>query len=299
MALGTVAALLMAGWSLSSQAQTCTITNWGGGAVAPAQLFAGTPADGNSRYAGPCSMELTLANQLSYVVDDTPSGEQNYIARFYFNPNGNNNSNLPMVIFAANDGAGGSGNDVVQVWYNVANAAPFTTQPGHITVVVQTDTGVQQIQAGATGVRANGWNSVEIVWAAAASANIVLNINGQEDRVLAGVNTSTQRVQSALMGLVGIPDGFTVSSANPMFFDDFDSRRQTRPGRLCRGLTDESREALLIADAQAIFGEASSGGVSLAAGTPDFNEDGGVTIADSQAVFSRVSTGLNSCDQNS
>jgi hypothetical protein len=296
--LGVVAGLAMVGWSMSSHAQECTITNWQGGAVGGDLLTPDTPRQGNSRYAGPCSLAVDLANAPAFVVDDSPLAEQQYIARFYFNPNGNASADRPMIIFAANSEADGTGSDVVQLWYNVASASPFQTQPNHVTLVIQTETGPAQILAGATGVRANGWNSFEIVWGAAANADITLNVNGAADQVLAGVDTSTQRIRSALLGLVGYPDGTTMTSGAPMFFDDFDSRRQTRPGRLCRGLTDESRTALAPDDVQNIFLEALTGGNVLAGGQPDFNEDGVVGPTDVQDVFVRILTGNADCSVN-
>lgn len=298
-AFGAVAGLLMGAWSMSSHAQTCTITNWQGGAVNDSSLFAGTPQAGNSRYAGPCSLAVSLDNDLAYVVDDSPIGEPSYIARFYFNPNGNASASLPMIIYAANSAADGSGDDAFQVWYNVASGVPFLAQPNHITLVIETAAGPVALEAGATGVRANGWNSIEVVWSSGPAAEVRLSVNGQTDLVSAPIDTSGQSINSALLGAVGFPDGVTLASNNPMFFDDFDSRRQSRPGRLCRGLTDETRDALTVVDVQAIFSEVLTAGGTLAAGQPDYNEDGAVTATDFQAVFGQILTNQADCELNS
>ncbi|MGY6553803.1 MAG: hypothetical protein ACXIUM_04685 [Wenzhouxiangella sp.] len=276
---------------MSAQAQTCTITNWQGGAVNAGALFAGNPTQGNPRYAGPCSLRVDIDGALAYVVDDSPVNEPDYITRFYFNPNGN--STAPKVIFAATDSAG---DDVLQLWYNVASADPFTPQPNHVTLVAFTDGGTRTIEAGATSIRPNGWNSFEIVWGAGADASITLKVNAEADRVLTNVNNTTVRISEALLGLVGPASAPTTSA--PMFFDDFDSRRQTRPGRLCRGLTNEARDGLTLEDGQAIFTEFSSDGAILAAGQPDFNEDGFVNLEDGQAVFVRFSTDNGACELN-
>lgn len=293
-----VAGLMMAGWSLSSQAQECTIDNWQGGAVGADLLTAATPAAGNSRYAGPCSLAVELDAEVAFVVDDLPADEQQYVLRFYFNPNGNASADLPMIIYAANSAADGTGDDALQLWYNVASADPFVAQPNHITLVIETEDGPAVIEAGATGVRSNGWNSFEIVWSAGAEADVVLNVNGQADLVAEGLDTSSQRVNSALLGLVGFPEGASIASGTPLYFDDFDSRRQSRPGRLCRGLTDESRDELTIADALAIVAEFGSGSATLAGGQPDFNEDGAVNLADFFAVVERFATGNGACELN-
>ena len=297
-AFGAVAGLLMGAWSMSSHAQTCTITNWEGGAVNDSLLFAGTPQDGNPRYAGPCSLAVSLDDDLAYVVDDSPIGEPAYIARFYFNPNGNASSSLPMIIYAANSASDGSGVDAFQVWYNVASGVPFLAQPNHITLVVETAEGPVALEAGATGVRANGWNSIEVVWSSGANAEVRMSVNGQDDLVTAPVDTSGQSVSSALLGVVGFPDGVSLTSASPMFFDDFDSRRQTRPGRLCRGLTDENRDELTNVDVLAIFEEFASEGETLAGGVPDFNEDGVVNNNDLIGVFEQFSADLGACEFN-
>ena len=298
-AFGAVAGLLMGAWSVSSHAQTCTITNWGGGAVNGDSLFAGSPQEGNARYAGPCSLAVSLDNDMAYVVDDSPIGEPAYIARFYFNPNGNASADKPMIVFAANEAGDGTGDDVLQVWYNVGAALPdFTPQANAITLLIQTDDGLAQINV-TEGVRATGWNSVEIVWGSGAESDVVLNVNGINDVVVGGLNTSSQSIGSAALGLVGIPGGFSVISDDPLLFDDFDSRRQSRPGRLCRGLTDESRTELANIDVLAIFEEVASGGAELAGGVPDFNEDGVVDNVDLLGVFNQVSGGFGDCEFNS
>lgn len=293
-----MAGLMMAGWSLSSQAQVaCTVENWGG-TVNEDSLFAGSPQQGNKRFAGPCSLKVDLDDDMAYVLDDSPVGEADYIARFYFNPNGNDSADAPMIIFAANVDSDGTGDDVLQVWYNVASADPFVATPNHITLVIQTADGEEEIRAGAAGVRANGWNSVEIVWQADADADVVMNVNGQADLSATGIDTSGLQVNSAMLGFVGYPSDPAVTSSTPMYFDDFDSRRQTRPGRLCRGLTDESRDSIDLADFFNIYADFASGGNQLATGQPDYNEDGIVDLVDAFAVYDAFAAGQNSCDLN-
>ena len=291
---GAVAALLLGGVSLSSQAQDCTIGNWAGGAVNDGKLLAATPADGNSRYGGPCSMRVDLDAGPAYVVDNSPIAEQDYITRFYFNPNGNANAG-PMIIFAATDESDGGGADVLQLWYNQPNA-------GEARLLIATEGGSSSIDVAAGDIRASGWNSFEIVWSSGPDVDIALSVNGGTDQVSSDNNTSNERVRSALLGFVDDNEGATTSTT-PMFFDDFDSRRISRPGRLCRGLTDDNRAAegdgwqrITAADRQAVFVESATSGNVPAGGQPDFNEDGLVNAADRQAMFIAIATNANSCE---
>lgn len=295
-AIGLAGILTLASWSGSAEAQTCTITNWAGGAENAGSLFAGNPAQGNSRFAGPCSLAVELDGGPAFVVDDSPVAEESYIARFYFNPNGNANDGLPMIIFAANDADNGTGDDVLQLWYNVSSASPFTADAGAATLVIATADGAAQINVPASEIRSTGWNSFEVVWTSATSAEVLLSVNGGED-LSATANTVNERVRSAVLGFAG-DDGSGVSSATPLYFDDFDSRRVSRPGRLCRGLTDESRDALDFDDFFNIFAEIASAGGNPSPGQPDFNEDGVVDFDDAFDVFGRIASGDTDCSLN-
>ena len=294
-----VALSVALGLSVNAQAQSCTVTNWLGGAENDQLLTAATPTAGNRRYAGPCSLAVQLdsANP-AFVIDNSPVEEDRYIARFYFNANGNTADTSPMIIFAANDGEDGLGVDVLQLWYNVSTATPPTGSAGAVTLVIATDDGVAQINVPASEVNTAGWNSFEIVWNADESAEIALSVNGNADDTTTA-NTSGLEIESALLGFIGTVDGLTVTGTQAMFFDDFDSRRESRPGRLCRGLTDESRNQLAVADLNAIFAEVASAGTNLAAGQPDFNEDGVVSLADLSEVFARIAGAQNACELNS
>ena len=300
-ALSAIGVTMMFGASMAAHADNdnpCTITNWTGQVDPNNALLASNPAAAipNPRYAGPCSLRVDLTGDFAYLVDESPLEEPNYNMRFYFNPNDNASAG-PMIIFAASDD---EGEDVLQLWYNVGgvdSGGPINA-PNHATLVVVTDDGAEIINAGDIGGPATGWNSFEIVWESAADATVALRVNAEDDLTLDGVDTSSIRISEALLGLAG-PDEVPTSD-NPFFFDDFDSRRNTRPGRLCRGLTDQSRDELLLEDAQTIFDEVSAleDFDVLAPGQPDFNEDGVVDLADAQAVFNRVSEFLGGCENN-
>ncbi len=270
-------------FAVNAQAQSCTIGNWAGGAFNAGSLFAGTPIDGNTRYGGPCSLRVSLDEGEAFVADNSPIAEQGYITRFYFNPRGNSSADLPIIIFAANDATDGTGDDVLQLWYNVSSADPFTPSAGAATLVVTTASGLAQINVDAADIRGNGWNSFEIDWSSGAPAEVALSVNGGDDLVVSG-DTSNERVRSALLGFVG-DDGSSISSTTPMYFDDFDSRRISRPGRLLRG--DANDDGVINAqDFQVIINEITGGG--LAAGQPDCNEDGNINAQDFQCVINVI-----------
>ena len=272
------------GFAVNAQAQSCTIGNWAGGAFNASSLFAGTPASGNSRYGGPCSLRVSMNDGEAFVVDNSPIAEQEYITRFYFNPNGNANAGLPMIIFAANDASNGTGDDVMQLWYNVSSASPFTPAAGAATLVITEDGGSTQITVDASDIRGSGWNSFEIVWGSGAAADITMSVNGGADQTVSG-NTSNERVRSALLGFVA-DDGSNISSGTPVYFDDFDSRRLTRPGRLLACDADDNG-LVNILDALDVLREIGPD-EDLAAGQPDCNEDGTVNVLDALAILNIV-----------
>lgn len=281
--LGATLGLMMALWSLSIQAQQeCVISNWAGGATGLTNANAGTQGAANRRYGGPCGLRVPV-NGAAFVSDNSPNAESTYIARFYVFLN--NAGSAPIILFAADDGD----EDQIQVLYN--------DSAGALTLRVF-DTGEVARDLVFSNV-GSGWHSVEFVWEAAPEAAIAFSVNGADD-LTATINTSGISLQNAHLGNVG---GATSSGAT-IDFDDFDSRRVSRPGRLCRGLTvpegtgPGQRAQLALADVSAVFTEVSSFGANPAGGQPDFDENGSVTLGDVSAIFSRVSSFQTSCDLN-
>jgi len=287
--LGGAAVAALMGLSFNAQAQTCVVSNWLGGAVGVTDADAGTQdtaASSNRRYGGPCGLRVDVGGVAQYVVDDTPSAEGTYIARFYTYLN--NAGADAIIIFEADDGT----NPQAQVWYNFPAAGDMTLR------VFDTGAGTNDLTFNAVP---SGWTSVEMVWESAAAANLAFSVNGAAD-LTATIDTSGITLANASLGNIN-----AAANGTSIDFDAFDSRRISRPGRLCRGLTDEARApfpgdtspSLTIADAQAIFGAFSTNGGSPAAGMADYNEDGFVNIADVQGVFTAFATAQNNCDLNS
>lgn len=258
------------GLVLSAQAQTCTIANWSGSPVGGLNDTdnANKPPS-NPRYAGPCSLEVPVAGSAAHVIDNSPTSDTGYIVRFYtFLEDAGTN---PMIIFEANDADDGAGTSQILVRYNDPTAGDLTLEVFHA--------GGSTTRTFAVG---NGWHSVEFDWEAAASASIAFTVDGQTDLTITGVDTSGITIESALLGNITTASGGAGAVA---YFDDFDSRRSTRPGRLCRGDTD-GNNSIGFADLNAVGNEVISGGTILASGQPDYDENGAVGFSDLNAVFS-------------
>jgi len=138
----------------------------------------------------------------------------------------------------------------------------------------------------------NGYYSIELAWAAgtvapATTGSMTGTVTGKSGQVatanvagtvnFTGLANSADSITDARIGLIaGAP---TVSTA--VNFDEFDSRRTTNPGRLCRG-DSNGVNGITATDRSAITTELANG--ALAAGQPDCNESGGVTATDRSCV---------------
>src|SRR5699024_5687535 len=117
-----------------------------------------------------------------------------------------------------------------------------------------------------------GWHSVEVVWAA--GEDTLFKVDEEGDLVV-NADTSGQSIHYADLGNLNDADGGSID------FDDFDSRRSERPGRLLVGDANDDGE-ISVFDIQAVGGEVSGGGFAI--GQPDCNEDGIVDVFDIQCV---------------
>lgn len=280
--LAGVALTACLGFAFNAQAQTCTIVNWTGTEVGVSDSNAGTQntaGSSNRRYGGPCGLRVPVDGSAHYVVDPSPASEGAYIARFYvFLDNAGSD---PIQLFGADDGT----DDQVQVWYNLS--------PGELTLRVF-DNGSPASPVDLSEPVGAGWHSVEFVWEAAGTPDIRFSVDGNTDLTTSAPDTSGLSIVNASLGNV---DGGATGGGS-IDFDDFDSRRVDRPGRLCRGLTDLARADLDLQDALNIFDEFASNGLTPAAGQPDYNEDGIVDFDDALDVFDRFATGNEDCALN-
>jgi hypothetical protein len=268
--LGVVFAAAM-GFSVNAAAQTCTVDNWQGGSPGLSNSDAGTQGSSNRRYGGPCGLRVPLGGSAAYVADDTPGGETTYIVRAYVYLDDITTGD-PVVLFAADDDTGDSSYTAADAQIEVSYDADASSG-GTLVLSVRNQSGTLQPLPAVDNV-GTGWHSFELVWEQASSANIAFSVDGAAD-VTGTVDTTGITIENAFLGVLNSVTGGSVD------FDDFDSRRVDRPGRLI--LADANDDGVVdIFDVQAIGGEVVGGG--FAAGQPDCNEDGTVDIFDVQCT---------------
>lgn len=255
------------GLAVSAQAQTCTITNWLGNETGVTDANAGTQGSSNRRYGGPCGLRVPVDGSPHFVADNSPASESTYVARFYtFLDNAGTN---PVLLFAADDGT----NDQIQVLYNDPSA-------GDLTLSVRTSGGAY-VDRTFAGV-GSGWHSVEFVWAASGTAAIAFSVDGAADMTATIDTTGASIVNASLGNIDGAAGGGTID------FDDFDSRRESRPGRLTIGDANDDL-SINSQDFVTVINEIS--GSSFAGGQPDCNEDGTINSQDFVCIINIISGG--------
>jgi len=240
---------LAVGALLASQAAfACQTTNW---SVTNGAVAAGDPAvEGIARYQGLCGLEATGTG---FVQDNSPGGIDRIVARFYVL---NNNTSTATIYSGFGDTAGGSNR------FNVT-----LSSAGQVTLT-DVATGQSVNQSGASN-----WLSVEIDWGQGAGSGFAsLSVNGQAAAEITGLNNSGTALQSVRLGNL---DGAT----GLVGFDSYESRRSTAVGRLCNCNANGSADDVVnVQDVITIVNEA--GGIGLASGTPDCNQDGQVSVQD-------------------
>ena len=259
------AAVAFLGLSINVQAQSCTVGNWTD-AVDLTDDDTGLQGSNNRRYGGPCGLRVPFDGQPRLVMHESGQSETSYIARFYAFLDDVGSGDV--AIFAAEDGA----DDIIRVIYNQADDELI------LSVRDASDEFHELIVSGVGG----GWHSIEFEWHQDAPAEIAFLVNSDDpaDEVNMTIDTSGLEVTGAMLGNVaGIDTGGFAD------FDDFDSRRSTRPGRLLRADANDDG-SLTASDVLTVRLEVLGG--SLAAGQPDCNEDGSVTASDILCTRLRV-----------
>ena len=164
-----------------------------------------------------------------YVLDDSPSAETHYRARFYFDTNGFDpgeaQSHFRTRVFIAFDGLNQRQITVV-----------LKRQSGQYSVEgrvrrddgTRADTGFISIPAGP--------NFVEVAWNRASRAGIadgdflfIVDDNAESQISLSGIDNGAANVEFARMGAMSVKTG----AAGTLFFDQFESRRTTPIGAEC------------------------------------------------------------------
>lgn len=231
---------------------------------------AGEPTADFKRYSGRCSLRVNAANK--FVQDNTPNNETSYRARLYFytaNVSGGEidifqakNTGGTNIIRVTHDGS------VLRFYVNTGGAAQ--------TVTVQDDK----------------YYAIEMAWAAGTSSpattgTFTATVTGAGGTTPAGTANFTNlanaadSITDARLGVVaGTP---TFAGGGAYFFDEFDSRRTTDPGRLLRGDANGDG-SVFVGDAIQARNEALNPGAFIASGQPDCNEDGLVLVGDAICI---------------
>jgi len=240
----------------------CTVGNWTsatGLTDADVDVQSASPTGQFRRYGGPCGLRVSVDGSARFLTDESPLAESTYIARFYafFNNAGSG----PILVFAADDGD----DDVIQIWY----------EDGDLTLTVYDSADVSHdIDFQGIG---NGWHSIELVWSASDGAENIrfaLNTTDENDDETLSIDTSGISIVNAHLGNINSAD-----TGGYINFDDFDSRRISRPGRLCRG--DMNGDGIInLTDLLILQQEVASGGAVKVHGNPDYNEDGAINLTD-------------------
>src|SRR5690625_4730233 len=259
MILAGAALAVCTGFALNAQAQDCTVDNWDV-QQGLADSDTGTQGANNRRYGGPCGLRVGLDGTERYVGDDSPNGENSngeasYIARFYTFLDDVTTSD-PVMIFAAGDD---NDNSLLEVSY----------EDGDLTLAVYGAT----TEAATCSDIGTGWHSVEVVWAAGEDTLFKVD---EEDDLVVSADTSGQAIHYADLGNLNNANGGSID------FDDFDSRRSERPGRLLVG-GENGDEVVNVSSLAQVLNERKGNG--FAAGQPDCNEDGQVNVSDLACIL--------------
>jgi hypothetical protein len=262
--LGTaVAAALLFG---AQAASACAISAWSSvtGVVA---ADAGDPTQAFKRYSGSCSLRVANASTPRFVTDTTPNNEAAYRVRFYYFT-GDISGATASIFQARNTG----GTNIISVTHDGSQLS--------ITANGATATNVT--------VQDNKYYAIELNWSAGAGTGTFTGtVKGAGSATAVGtinfttLSNSGDSITEARMGIItGAP---TVTA--PVFFDEFDSRRTTSPGRLCRGDANNDNN-INVFDIGALVPEIQqpANAAVLTVGQPDFTEDGAVNVFDIGAL---------------
>ncbi len=253
-------------------ANACSISAWSAvDSVGVVAADAGAPP-AFSRYSALCGLRVVGAATAKYVQDNTPTNATSYKARFYiFTGSTLVDTGAAGFFYLARDGAG-------------ANLIRLALTGGNI----QTTVTGSAAAIPAIPVAAGKYYSVELEWAQGAAAPFSIKVQGAS---AATPTTQTTTTNNAAGVLKDVRLGLSAASTGTAFFDEYDSRRTTAPGRLCRGDANGDK-AINIFDRgtvnQDLLAQAGSPGSNLAAGQPDCTEDGTVNIFDRGCVNAQI-----------
>ena len=195
-------------------ANACSISAWSAtdsvGVVAADAGEQVPAANGFKRFSARCGLRITGAAAAKYVQDNTPLNATTYKARLYVY-SGNIDTTASGFIYLARDAAG-------------ANLIRLALSGGAIKTTVANAAAVADIP-----VVANTWYSVELDWSQSAASPFSITVKGPGAAV-----TQTAATTASISVLKDVRIGLSANSTGTGFFDEYDSRRTTAPGRLLK-----------------------------------------------------------------
>jgi hypothetical protein len=263
----------------ANAASACAISAWSS-ATGLTVADTGEPAAGFSRYSGRCSLRVpSFTAGGRFVQDNTPNNEVSYRARFYYYT-GDISGAETDIFQARNTG----GTNIIRITHDGSALRFYTNTGGAAQSVTVAD---------------SKYYSVELAWAAgtvtpATTGTFTATVTGNNSTTPAGtanftgLANSADSITDARLGLIAAATTPTVTA--PVYFDEFDSRRTTNPGRLCRGDANNDT-AIGSADRIVVTNEILSTGSTPAIGQPDANEDGFVASADRIVITNLILAG--------
>lgn len=260
---GTLLAAALAFALPVDTASACTVSQWSGASKTATDADTGSPADGVARYSGVCALE---AGTGVYVVDDKPSNDGTYRARFYVLTGSGN-----VTIFSAVSGNDGAGTPVVEVDFT-GSSFDFKQNGSSAGTV--------------TGIQSGKWYSIELFYKAGSTFSATVAGAGSDAEIGSASSSSvgTGTINSAKLGVV------SGTASAPFNFDSFESTRSesSEIGRLCRG--DVNNDGTFnVQDRIMLNLELTSAGATPAPGQPDCNEDGSINTMDRICLNLRIS----------
>lgn len=246
-------------------ANACSISAWSATDSVGVVAADSGEAPAFSRYSGRCSLRVVGGATPKYVQDNTPTNATAFKARFYLN------AGSPLVdtgasgfVFLARDSAG-------------ANLIRVALTGGSLqTTVTGSAAAIPAIPI------TPGYYSVEMEWAQGAAAPFSIKVQGAGSVTAVTQTTTTNNAADVLKD---VRLGLSAASTGTAFFDEYDSRRTTAPGRLCRG--DANGNGLIQGTDRIVISNEIAG-TALAAGQPDANENGLVQGTDRIVVSNLI-----------
>lgn len=159
---------------------------------------------------------VITGNTPSYVVDNTPTNEASYHARFYFNPNGTTTGTSQHEIFV---GRNSGGTTIFRVQYRRTSAGVYQIRARVLRSGGTTSTSWYTIT--------NASHAIEIAWQSGSSAPFSLYIDGVLKQTLSGLNTNSYKLDSVRLGP---SNGLNSSMSGTEYYDEFVSTRNTYIG---------------------------------------------------------------------